>query len=104
MTISSQESIPLKESISPNLFLREYADELFDSFNYIKNTSIIIDFAGIQSMSRSFAQEFLYRLEKSNNIITIVNEPENVKKLFDIVRKPKRKIVFSNSSSKIVSL
>lgn len=104
MTTFSQKSIQLKESISPNLFLREYADELFDSLNNRKNSSIIIDFAGIQSMSRSFAQEFLYRLEKSENIITIVNEPENVKKMFDIVREPKKKLILANMNSKIVFL
>ncbi len=104
MTTFSQKSIQLKDSISPNLFLREYADELFDSLNALISTSIIIDFSGIQSMSRSFAQEFLHRLEKSENIITIVNEPENVKKLFEIVRESKNKFILSNLNSKIVFL
>ncbi len=104
MTMFSQKSIQLNESISPNLILREYADELFNSLNHIKDNSIIIDFAGIQSMSRSFAQEFVYRLKKSENIITIVNEPENVKKMFDVVKEPKKKFALTNLNSKIVFL
>ncbi len=100
----SQKFIRLTESIGSNLFLRTHADELFDSIESKKNTSVIVDFDGIQSISRSFAQEFLYRFEESTNIVTLINEPENVKKMFDIVKEPKKKFIVANLNSKIVFL
>lgn len=104
ITSVSSESIRLKEFIGSNLFLRAYADELFGYIDSRKNASIVIDFDGIQSISRSFAHEFLHRLEQSKNILTLTNEPENVKKLFAIVREPKKKFIVANLNSKIVFL
>jgi anti-anti-sigma regulatory factor len=105
MTTSvSQELIRLKEFIGLNLFLRAHADELFDYINSKRNTPIIIDFEGVQSISRSFAQQFLNRLEEITSVITLINESENVRKMFDIVKEPKKKFIVASFNSKIVFL
>jgi anti-anti-sigma regulatory factor len=103
-TLVSQNLIRLKEAIGSNLFLRAHADELFDYIDSRRNTPFIIDFNGIQSISRSFAHEFLYRFDESKNVITLTNEPENVKKIFNIVREPKQKFIVASPNSKIVFL
>jgi hypothetical protein len=99
-----QDSIRLKEFFGSSLFLRAHVDELFDYIDSREDTSFVVDFENIQSMSRSFAHEFIHRLNESENDVSLINESENIKKLFDIVREPKKKFIVTNFNSKIVYL
>ena len=81
----------LAKMISPDLAFRSSADEFFDSIESIKVENIVVDFKGIRSISRSFAQEYLDRKKKSRKITTEKNVPVLVKKMFEVVRQTQEK-------------
>lgn len=97
-----RESIQLKDHIDKNLSLRSLADMLFDYINSLDDIDIIIDFDSVNSMSRSFAQQFIERMENSRNHITCTNEPENIKKMFNTVRHPKKKTMIAKPQKAII--
>jgi len=96
-----RESIQLKDYIDTNLSLRSLADMLFDYINSFDNIDFIIDFDSVNSMSRSFAQQFIERMEKCKNHITCTNESENIKKMFNIVRNPRKKTIIIKTQKAI---
>lgn len=105
MTISvSQKLLKIKELICEDLLLRASAIELFKNIDSIKNTEVVLDFDGIRSMNRSFAQELLSQIDQRENHITIINESEDIKKMFDVVRWPTKKFIITNNNSKMVYL
>lgn len=61
------------------------ASSFFDKIEKSQAKQIVIDFKGIKSISRSFAQEYQSRKAKSKKNITEANIPENVEKMFEIV-------------------
>ncbi|MCS3924417.1 hypothetical protein [Methanosalsum natronophilum] len=104
MNSDKTKKIKIKDEINIHLSLRDSADLFFDEISLVnKNTNLVIDFEGIKSISRSFAQQFLYRVEKSENNIKFVNEPNNIKMMFDIIKAKGKKpnVVVSNSSNAV---
>lgn len=96
MDLPTKNRVSIKTVIGQHLALRYSADKLFDYIDSLKNADIIIDFNGVHTTSRSFMQQFLYRLQKSDIPITCINEAENIKKMRDIVTTPKGKPVIVN--------
>ena len=97
------ETIRMEDVIAHNLALRHSADRLFDCIDSLKNTNVVIDFHGVHTASRSFMHQFLRRLERSNkHDINCVNMSENVKKMRDVVKSPKKTPVVVNPKSRKV--
>lgn len=87
MTISNEKNIiAIKDFVSSNLALRDSADRFFDYIELNRQKKIIIDFKNVVSISRSFAQEYLRRKDIANKIILEKNIPENIEKMFDLVK------------------
>lgn len=85
------EKINMKESIGRNLALRESVDKLFDSIDLLQNDEIALDFKGVTSISRSFSQQLLHRINICPVNVEIINESEDIDSMFNAVKKPKDK-------------
>ena len=97
------ETIRMEDVIAHNLALRHSADRLFDCIDSLKNTNVVIDFHGVHTASRSFMHQFLRRLERSNkHNIDCVNMSEDVKKMLDMVKSPKKTPTIVNPKPKRV--
>ncbi|HJH28401.1 MAG TPA: hypothetical protein C5S51_01705 [Methanosarcinaceae archaeon] len=68
-----------------HLSLRDSANYFFDKLDTYKSNEIMLDFSGVQTISRSFAQQFLARIDSSNKTIVCINQPNNIKMMFEIV-------------------
>ena len=79
--------IKIERFISSNLGMNISAKELFEEINNSPNPNIVIDFTGIIAMGRSFAQEYIYQKMKSDKNIFEENLPEDVEKMFEVVKK-----------------
>lgn len=104
----NKETIKIKNKIGQNLALRASANELFDYIDSLQNMNFIVDFEDVYTTSRSFIQQFVTRMEHCTNQITLINEPYNIKKMFEIVKtsksketiiKSKRIVYFFNSTA-----
>ena len=89
--------IQMKNHMGQNLSIRALADEFFDFVDSNNNTEFIIDFKGVYTTSRSFIHQFIYRMDNSPKKITCINEPYDIKKMFEIVStsKDKKRVVKS---------
>lgn len=71
------------EIISPRLGFRDSAEDFLKKINSLPG-EIIIDFNGVEFISRSFAHEYLMQTLRNNSINTI-NVPKNVQFRFNTV-------------------
>ena len=92
--MSTSNKVQLNKEFSKDLALRFTADILFDRIESLPARKIIIDFVNIESISRSFAQEYLSRKRQTTKCIEEINIPLNVEKMLDIVSIPKESIRF----------
>lgn len=76
-------------AVMENLALRINADMLFDAIEKSKEDTIKIDFKGIKTMSRSFAQQYLTRKNSCKKKVIEINVSEDVSRMFDLVKKKK---------------
>ena len=83
--------ISIRDRVDKNLSLRIYASDFFKSIESLDQIEFVIDFDGVISVSRSFAQEFLNLMKTSRKHITIVNQPEEIKMIFNAVQNPRKK-------------
>ena len=67
-----------------NLALRFWADDLFNSLEKLQETKLVLDFSGIEFMSRSFANEYLKLKKLSYKQITEKNMGENLKQMLKL--------------------
>ena len=84
---NNQKKIQLVKVIAKNLLFRGSADELFNQINNFEISEIIIDFQQIQSITRSFAQQYLKNKEQSKKKIIDVNITPTIKKMFELIGK-----------------
>ncbi len=97
--------IRLKEKIGLNLVLRDNAVSLFDMVDSSPKCSFEMDFKDVQSISRSFADEYTKRKESSNKRIMERNVPSNVSKMFEIVtRNSKSKRFVDLDNAELISI
>lgn len=92
-----KETIKIKNRIGDNLSLRASANELFDYIESFQNTNFIVDFEDVYTTNRSFVQQFVIRMEQCTNRINLINEPYNVKQMFEIVKTSKNKKIIITS-------
>ena len=96
MSVVNNQIINIKERISINLSLRFYAENLFKEIESDAQDHIVIDFDGVEFSSRSFTQEFLYRMNHCSKKITLINQSKEVEKMFEIVKSPREKAFIAN--------
>lgn len=102
-TLLNKETIKIKNNIGQNLSLRASANELFDYIDSFKNTNFIVDFEDVYTTSRSFVHQFVTRMEQCTNRITLINEPYNINKMFEIVKTSKSKETIIKSKKIVYS-
>lgn len=94
--------IIVKDVLSEDLLLRDVVGNLFKRINLVKSKEVILDFKGVKSISRSFAQEYL------NNKITLSkklkeeNVSLNLKKMFHVVNNSKPRTTLKLKSVSLV--
>lgn len=76
---------------SPNLALRDTADNLFDIIDKSKSEKVAVDFSKIRSITRSFAHQYLVRKNASRKVILEKNVPVDIEKMFSVVRHNQQK-------------
>ena len=79
--------LPLQRHVSNNLALRQSADDLFDFMNRLTESKIIIDFTGIESITRSFAHQYILNKAESKKEILECNIPHEIKPMFELVKR-----------------
>ena len=65
-----------------DLALRSWAEELFNTLAEKRGRVLVLDFSGIEFVSRSFAHEYLKRRQSFNATIREKNMNPNVKQMF----------------------
>jgi len=78
-------AIRMADAIAPNLMLRGIADAFFDRLERARVEHFVLDFADIESISRSFAHQYMTRKKASNKRIKEVNVPENIRRMLELV-------------------
>jgi hypothetical protein len=85
--------IRIREAVSADLALRRKADNFFDAIEKVPSTTVVIDFSGVKSISRSFAHQYQIRKRSSKKKVSETSLPPFVTKMFDVViaaKKPSR--------------
>jgi hypothetical protein len=91
-------TIVLAAAIYEDLALRDSASRLFDQIEEAPETHFSLDFAGVRSMSRSFADEYIARRAKSKKTITECNIPGSVALMMEAVSRRSKKKGFKVDS------
>ncbi len=73
-----------KMTNTSNLALRFWADDLFNSLEKLHEKKLVLDFSGIEFMSRSFANEYLKLKKLSYKQITEKDMSENLKQMLKL--------------------
>jgi hypothetical protein len=89
---------------SKQLYSRDSANSLFETIEKNNETRTIVDFSKVQTISRSFAQQYLLRKNASNKFVTETNIPENVKKMLVFVENNKNKPRFEEMKQLVVQI
>lgn len=79
-------SVSIAKVIAPNLMLRGIADAFFDKLEKMAAKRIVVDFAGVESISRSFAHQYLGRKRGSSKAITEVNLSTDISRMLELVK------------------
>ena len=82
--------LTLTEEVPKNLALRSTAVRLFDHAAF-RDGEVELDFAGVESMGRTFAHEYLRLRSRCPHGVTEVNMPDCVAKILEIARNAKPK-------------
>ena len=86
---NKQNTIQLAEFISKDLIFRDSVTEIFNYINESELSKIFIDFQNIQSITRSFAHQYVITKEQSKKTIINVNMAPNIQRMFELIRKEK---------------
>lgn len=85
------QTIMIADAVCSDLAMRQSAAIFFDVVERNRSMTVVVDFSGVKSISRSFAHEYLLRKGASVIRITEKNVPRNVEEMFAVVRAPARK-------------
>ena len=102
--MNSLTELSIRKNISADLALRSFADRFFQYLNSLDQEKIIVDFSGIRSMSRSFAHEYCIKKRESKKMISEIKVPDNIMKMFSIVKESGRKPLIDFNSAEITNL
>ena len=81
----------LKNRVSEDLSLRNMVSNIFKAIEFQSMDTVVIDFTGIKSISRSFAHEYTQYRAKQKCKVSETNMPPNISKMFEIVENVKTK-------------
>ena len=82
--------IYIAEELTPYLGLRLQANQFMDMVEALPDSIIVISFKKVESISRSFAHQYLSRKKESKKKIIEEDVPPLVKKMFEIVANAKK--------------
>jgi len=85
ISCQSEMKLSLQEQVSSNLALRYSVDDLFEYINSLDESRIVLDFSGIESITRSFAHQYVINKSRSKKQIYEQNVPSYIKPMFDLV-------------------
>jgi hypothetical protein len=78
--------INLIDVLSEDLAFRHNVDDLFRALHQSNFSEFLIDFSRIESISRSFAHQYLLMKKQSNLRIIERNIPPDIQRMFDYVK------------------
>ena len=78
-------TVNVAEKLSKDLALREVADSFLRWLENQPAKKLIVDFADINSISRSFAHQYVLMKNASHKSIEDINVPDNVAKMLKVV-------------------
>ncbi len=82
---SSSKKILVRTSVAKDLVTRNAAIEFFKKLRKIRSNNIVLDFAGVVFMSRSFADEYIAQKNSLKLELHEINMPDSVEKTLDAV-------------------
>jgi len=80
-----EKRILLVKEFGDNIFTRNTISSLIDSIEKLKQSKIVFDFKGIDFISRSCADEYMRRKNKSEKKFIEINMSPNVCSMFKVV-------------------
>lgn len=89
-------TLQMINQISSNLAFRHSADYLFDYINSLNESRIVVDFSGVESISRSFAHQYITNKTKSNKCIIERDIPPDIKPMFELVERQRQDFAAAN--------
>lgn len=97
--------IKISDWVSQNLALRNSANRFFDQIEANSESIVEVDFANVETITRSFTHQYLLRKEQSDKQIVEKNIPENVQNMFDLVKSSvKRHITLDVDSARVLTI
>jgi len=87
MTMSNEAILYLRELISTNLAFRRSADDFFNHLNNLNESKIVVDFSGIESITRSFVHQYIINKQKTDKQIIDINVPRDIMPMFELVER-----------------
>lgn len=96
--------IKVAERLGKDLVTRPSADMLFAEMKAAGTASMIIDFDGVESITRSFAHQYMLDRDASDVEVFEVNIPLCIEKMFDVVKNPVRRSSAAMQPMKIIML
>jgi len=88
MSSKGEVEFEIKTYLSEGLATRSGASHFFEILESSSAGVIIVDFAHVESIARSFADEYMRRKKAPKLAIKERNVPNNIQKMFDIVSAP----------------
>lgn len=85
MTTTRGLRIRVAEEIGSRLILRDSVKSIFTRVRSDPTERVVLDFSGVQFMSRSFAHEYLVNKDASGKVIIEENSPDEVRKMLELV-------------------
>jgi len=87
MKVAFLKLVFIRKELSKDLALRDNAIRFFDKINTEDSKKIVIDFSNVDTITLSFADEYLKRKKQSKKEIKEEHVPINILKMFEVVGK-----------------
>ena len=81
-----RKEIVLSQCFGKKIFTRNSIIAFFEEFNSTKESEIVLDFKGVEFISRSCADEYLKQKEKTSKKILEANITKDVYSMFNVVK------------------
>jgi uncharacterized protein DUF4325 len=79
--------VRVSEAIAPDLMLRVVAEAFFDEIERSEAKTLILDFTGVRSVSRSFAHQYAIRKKTSKKHLIEANASQEMARMFELVNR-----------------
>ena len=91
MNICNEVEFIIRDHLSEDLATRNRASQFFELMESSRADMIVVNFEKVQSISRSFADEYVKRKKASMMAVCEKNVPINIQKMLEIVSAPVEK-------------